>query len=108
MPPLHQLDDYDLCLQQRPSQLLAHSTYCLVYVELRPNGSSELWQQIERVSRDAKHHYRHDHLFVGVCVERCKRLLHTLARFQIQQLYEGKVEDQEVSEMTVRLTPSSY
>ncbi|XP_017960684.1 nose resistant to fluoxetine protein 6 isoform X1 [Drosophila navojoa] len=97
MPPLHQLDDYDLCLQQRPSQLLAHSTYCLVYVELRPNGSSELWQQIELVSKDAKHHYRHDRLFVGVCVERCKRLLHTLARFQIQQLYGGKVEDQELS-----------
>lgn len=105
MPPLYQLDDYDLCLQQKPSQqLLAHSTYCLVYVELRPNASSELWRQIELVSRDEKHHYRHDHLFVGVCLERCKRSLHTLSRFQIQQLYEGTVEDKEVSGATLRFS----
>ncbi|XP_062135235.1 nose resistant to fluoxetine protein 6 [Drosophila sulfurigaster albostrigata] len=97
MPAMYQLDDYDLCLQQSPSQILAHSTYCLVYTEIVPNASSTLWQQIEQFSQDNKHHFRHDHLFVGVCLERCKRALHTLSRFQKQQLYEGKVVDTELS-----------
>ncbi|EDW02479.1 GH19863 [Drosophila grimshawi] len=97
MPALYHLDDYDLCLQQPPSRLLFRSTYCLVYVEIVSNASSNLWQQIERVSRDEKHHFRHDHLFVGVCLERCKQALHTLSKFQIQQLYEGKVADEELS-----------
>ncbi|KAH8261004.1 hypothetical protein KR044_002117, partial [Drosophila immigrans] len=97
MPSMYQLDDYDLCLQQPPSRLLAHSTYCLVYAEIVPNASSTLWQQIDRVSQDDKHYFRHDHLFIGVCLERCKRSLHTLTRFQKQQLYEGKVLDTELS-----------
>ncbi|KAH8370625.1 hypothetical protein KR093_004385 [Drosophila rubida] len=96
MPAMYQLEDYDLCLQQAPSRLLAHSTYCLVYAEIVPNASSPLWQQIEQVSQDDKHHFRHDHLFIGVCLERCKRALHTLARFQKQQLYEGQVMDIEL------------
>ncbi|EDW58809.2 nose resistant to fluoxetine protein 6 [Drosophila virilis] len=95
MPPLHQLDDYDLCL--------GHSTYCLVYAELVPNASSTLWQQIEQLSRDEKHRFRHDHLFVGVCLERCQRELHSLSRFQLQQLYEGRVTDTELSSYYARV-----
>jgi len=97
MPAMYQLDDYDLCMQKPPSLLLAHSTYCIVYAEIMPNESSTLWQQIEKVSQDDKHHFRHDHLFIGVCLERCKKALHTLSKFQIQQLYEGKPMDTEVS-----------
>ncbi|XP_030375821.1 nose resistant to fluoxetine protein 6 [Scaptodrosophila lebanonensis] len=93
MPPMYQLEDYDLCLQKPPSQLLGHSTYCLVYAEIVPNASSALWHEIDKVSQNAKHNFRHDHLFLGVCLERCKRALSTLSRFQIQQLYEGKAMD---------------
>jgi len=97
MPAMYQLDDYDLCLQKPPSWLLAHSTYCLVYAEIVPNASATLWQQIENISQDDKHHFRHDHLFLGVCLEQCKKAIQTLSKFQIQQLYEGKVMDTEVS-----------
>lgn len=96
MPPLYQLEDYDLCLDKPPNHLLSHSTYCLVYAEVVPNASSSLWQQIDALSRDEKHRFRHDHLFLGVCLERCKRALHELSHFQVQQLYEGKVTDVEV------------
>ncbi|KAH8279262.1 hypothetical protein KR026_005093, partial [Drosophila bipectinata] len=65
MPPLYQLDDYDLC-QDRMAGM-----YCLAYVEIKPNSSSVLWQLIEEVSLDSKHRFRHDHVFRGVCLERC-------------------------------------
>lgn len=102
MPPLYQLEDYDLCLDKPPNHLLSHSTYCVVYAEVVPNESSSVWQQIEALSRDEKHRFRHDHLFVGVCLERCKRALHELSHFQVQQLYEGKVTDVEVRAQEVR------
>ncbi|XP_017050320.1 nose resistant to fluoxetine protein 6 isoform X2 [Drosophila ficusphila] len=69
MPALYQLDDYDLCLD-RPS-----GTYCMVYVEILPNASSTLWHQINEVSQDAKHRFRHDRVFRGVCLETCKEKL---------------------------------
>ncbi|XP_044249262.1 nose resistant to fluoxetine protein 6 [Drosophila takahashii] len=67
MPALHYLDDYDLCLDS-PS-----GSYCLVYVEILPNASSALWHQINEVSLDSKHRFRHDRVFRGVCLERCKQ-----------------------------------
>ncbi|XP_017836319.1 nose resistant to fluoxetine protein 6 [Drosophila busckii] len=100
MPAMYQLDDYDLCLQHSPPthRLLYHPTYCLVYAEIVPNASSTLWQQIERTSQDDKHNFRHDLLFMGVCLESCKSSISTLAKYQKQQLYEGKVSDTELSD----------
>ncbi|KAH8411059.1 hypothetical protein KR222_011279 [Zaprionus bogoriensis] len=103
MPAMYQLEDYDLCLDRPPSRLLAHSTYCLVYAEIVPNTSSALWQQIDLLSQDDKHRFRHDHLFMGVCLERCKRELRQLSRFQLQQLYAGKVTDVELSSYYARV-----
>lgn len=97
MPALYQLEDYDLCLDKTPNHILSHSIYCIVYAEIVPNANSSVWQQIEELTHDEKHHFRHDHLFLGVCLERCKRTLHELSHFQVQQLYEGKVTDLEVS-----------
>ncbi|EDV36810.2 uncharacterized protein Dana_GF11764 [Drosophila ananassae] len=65
MPALYQLDDFDLC------QDTISGVYCLAYVEIKPNSSSDLWQLIEEVSSDSKHRFRHDHVFRGVCLERC-------------------------------------
>ncbi|XP_026841863.1 nose resistant to fluoxetine protein 6 [Drosophila persimilis] len=83
MPALYQLDDYDLCLESD-----SH-TYCLVYAEIVPNASSTLWEQIEGLSRDVKHRFRHDRLFRGICLERCQ--------LDLQQLYEGGVLDEDLS-----------
>ncbi|KAL7737531.1 hypothetical protein ACLKA6_007657 [Drosophila palustris] len=103
MPAMYQLDDYDLCRQKPPSWILAHSTYCMVYAEIVPNASSIIWQQIEKVSQDDKHHFRHDHLFIGVCLEDCKKSIQTLSKFQIQQLYEGKAMDTELSTLYAKV-----
>ncbi|XP_033251725.1 uncharacterized protein LOC117190775 isoform X1 [Drosophila miranda] len=83
MPALYQLDDYDLCLGSD-----SH-TYCLVYAEIVPNASSTLWEQIEGLSRDVKHRFRHDRLFRGICLERCQ--------LDLQQLYDGGVLDEDLS-----------
>ncbi|XP_034652789.1 LOW QUALITY PROTEIN: nose resistant to fluoxetine protein 6 [Drosophila subobscura] len=83
LPALYQLDDYDLCLASDSR------TYCLVYAEIVPNASSNLWQQIEDLSLDVKHRFRHDRLFRGVCLQRCQ--------LDLLQLYDGGVQDVELS-----------
>ncbi|KAL9921725.1 nose resistant to fluoxetine protein 6-like [Glossina fuscipes fuscipes] len=92
MPPLYQFDDYDKCIDSRMSY-----SYCVVYAEIEPNASSPLWNQIDMYSRDERHHYRHDRLFFGVCVEDCKTLLKSLPDFQQQQLYDKTIGSNEVS-----------
>ncbi|KRJ98190.1 nose resistant to fluoxetine protein 6 [Drosophila yakuba] len=76
MPPLYDLDDYDLCLDNHSG------TYCLVYVEILPNASSALWHQIDEVSKDSKHRFRHDHVFRGVCLESCKQSINNISEFR--------------------------
>jgi len=76
MPALYQLDDYDLCLDNQAG------TYCLVYVEILPNASSALWHQIDQVSQDSKHRFRHDRVFRGVCLESCKQRINHLSEFR--------------------------
>ncbi|XP_052841928.1 uncharacterized protein LOC128255991 isoform X2 [Drosophila gunungcola] len=88
MPPLHQLDDYDLCLD-RPS-----GSYCLAYVEILPNASSTLWHLIHEVSQDSKHRFRHDRVFRGVCLEGCKKRLIDLSESREHE--EGTFLDQEL------------
>uniref|UniRef100_A0A1A9ZC97 Acyltransferase 3 domain-containing protein n=1 Tax=Glossina pallidipes TaxID=7398 RepID=A0A1A9ZC97_GLOPL len=90
MPPLYQFDDYDKCIDSRTS-----FSYCVVYAEIEPNVSSSLWNQIDMYSKDDRHHYRHDRLFFGVCVEDCKALLTSLPEFQQQELYDKMVGSNE-------------
>uniref|UniRef100_A0A1A9VM92 Acyltransferase 3 domain-containing protein n=1 Tax=Glossina austeni TaxID=7395 RepID=A0A1A9VM92_GLOAU len=90
MPPLYQFDDYDKCVDSRTS-----FSYCVVYAEIEPNASSPLWNQIDMYSKDGRHHYRHDRLFFGVCVEDCKTLLKSLPDFQQQELYDKMVGSNE-------------
>ncbi|XP_013099285.2 O-acyltransferase like protein-like [Stomoxys calcitrans] len=68
LPPLYNFDDYDLCFFNKTSAL--SSTYCMVYAEVQPDNSSQLWEKIEVHNRH-RFHYHHDKLFFGLCVERC-------------------------------------
>uniref|UniRef100_A0A1A9VM91 Acyltransferase 3 domain-containing protein n=1 Tax=Glossina austeni TaxID=7395 RepID=A0A1A9VM91_GLOAU len=89
MPPIYQFDDYDKCLSVNPS------TYCIVYAEIEPKHSSQLWNQIDIYSKDVNRHFRHDRLHFGVCIERCKILLESLTVFERQQLYDKRIEKNE-------------
>lgn len=89
MPALYQLDDFDLC------QDTMAGMYCLAYVEIKPNSSSDLWQQIEEVSSDSKHRFRHDHVFRGVCLERC--LASILLAGDAAVFHQEDVQDIELS-----------
>ncbi|KAM7345043.1 uncharacterized protein ACRADG_011514 [Cochliomyia hominivorax] len=72
LPPLYDFDNYDHCLWQTSSK------YCMIYAEIESNNYSEIWQNIEMISTDSSHHYRHDKLFFGVCLEHCNDLLQHL------------------------------
>lgn len=96
MPALHQLDDYDLCLD-KPA-----GSYCLVYVEIEPNASSTLWRLIDSVSRDSKHRFRHDVVLRGVCLESCRRTLNDSSG-PIQSYEARGVQDEELSAYFVQV-----
>lgn len=51
----------------------------MVYAEVIPNNSSILWQEMMAHYNEFQFRYRRDHLFFGVCVERCKNFANTTA-----------------------------
>ncbi|XP_036332435.1 nose resistant to fluoxetine protein 6 [Rhagoletis pomonella] len=97
MPPLYQFDDYDQCLRFNGDSSFTKATYCVVYAEIVANKSSTLWNEISRISLDNLHHFRHDHLFFGVCLQRCKKLLKPFAKIRINELSQnGDIQDIEL------------
>uniref|UniRef100_A0A1A9ZC94 Acyltransferase 3 domain-containing protein n=1 Tax=Glossina pallidipes TaxID=7398 RepID=A0A1A9ZC94_GLOPL len=92
MPELYKLDDYDKCLSR------TQSGYCMVYAEIVPDNSSKLWNFIDVYSKDYRHHFRHDHLLFGICVDRCKILLETLSLSEQSELYDERVESNEITD----------
>lgn len=98
MPSLYQFDDYDQCLQSDTVTSNIRATYCVVYAEIVENETSSLWDQIASFSADKRHHFSHDRLFFGVCLERCKELLDTTVVFPRNELVKnGAIRDTEVS-----------
>uniref|UniRef100_A0A1A9WWJ6 Acyltransferase 3 domain-containing protein n=1 Tax=Glossina brevipalpis TaxID=37001 RepID=A0A1A9WWJ6_9MUSC len=92
MPPIYQFDDYDKCLSK------TQSNYCIVYAQIEANLSLPLWNQIDLYSKESNHHFRHDRLHFGVCVENCKILLESLTAYEQQQLYDKRIEKNEITE----------
>ncbi|XP_073814566.1 nose resistant to fluoxetine protein 6-like [Musca autumnalis] len=70
LPPMFTLDNYDECFVRSEPP----SSYCLLFAEIETDNS-ELWCQIEEYSKDALFRYRHDYVFMGICVDQCKELL---------------------------------
>ena len=66
MPPLYVFDEYAECFTNKNITFVP--TYCLVYAEIIPDNTSQLWHQIKTFSEASKFHYRHDHLFRGICL----------------------------------------
>ncbi|XP_037955744.1 nose resistant to fluoxetine protein 6-like [Teleopsis dalmanni] len=95
MPPLYQLDDYDACLHysNKPTK-----TYCVVYAEIVPDPFSKAWQRVEHFSVDFMQRYRHDRLFMGVCVERCESVWHGFNISQRQVFNSGPTDDAALKE----------
>nr|XP_036223567.1 nose resistant to fluoxetine protein 6 isoform X1 [Bactrocera oleae]XP_036223568.1 nose resistant to fluoxetine protein 6 isoform X1 [Bactrocera oleae]XP_036223569.1 nose resistant to fluoxetine protein 6 isoform X1 [Bactrocera oleae]XP_036223570.1 nose resistant to fluoxetine protein 6 isoform X1 [Bactrocera oleae]XP_036223571.1 nose resistant to fluoxetine protein 6 isoform X1 [Bactrocera oleae] len=97
MPSLYQFDDYDQCLQSDTVTSNIRATYCVVYAEIVENETSSLWDQIASFSADKRHHFSHDRLFFGVCLERCKELLDTTVVFPRNELVKnGAIRDTEL------------
>lgn len=56
----------------------------MVFAEIKPKNSSEMWQQMEQYYKEYLFRYRHDRLFFGVCLERCKNLKKSTENFKIK------------------------
>lgn len=91
MPPLYEFDDYDQCLSE------SFSTYCIVFSEIESNRNNEIWLEIENISRDLKHNYRHENLFFGVCIEKCKNFFDRLTLLEIQKMYRNNSLENDVN-----------
>lgn len=74
MPALYKFDNYNDCVHRVDTEFKYPAKYCMVFVQLQPANNSSVWQQIELMSAK-KYHYRHDLLYRGVCMDRCKDLL---------------------------------
>ncbi|XP_011196535.3 nose resistant to fluoxetine protein 6 [Zeugodacus cucurbitae] len=99
MPSLYQFDDYDHCLQSDNAISNIRGTYCVVYAEIVEDETSSLWNEIAKFSADNRHHFRHDRLFFGVCLERCKQLLQTGVKFSQQKVGKNNtIHDTELIE----------
>ncbi|XP_050324029.1 nose resistant to fluoxetine protein 6 isoform X1 [Bactrocera neohumeralis] len=97
MPPLYQFDDYDRCLESDTVTSNIRATYCVVYAEIVENETSRLWNQITSFSTDRRHYFSHDRLFFGVCLERCKQLLHgAITSPQHELVKNGAIRDTEL------------
>ncbi|XP_073814542.1 nose resistant to fluoxetine protein 6-like [Musca autumnalis] len=70
LPPMFTLENYDECLVRSKSP----SSYCLLFSEIEAD-SSELWYEIEEYSKDVLYRYRHDYIFMGLCVDKCMERL---------------------------------
>lgn len=93
MPPIHDLDPYDKCLKYS----VEPGTYCMVYAEIIPNKSSNIWEIVKNFSDDQKHRFRHDHLFFGICIQECLRLLANDTTFHGIAIEDNIMEDVEVT-----------
>ncbi|XP_061395969.1 nose resistant to fluoxetine protein 6-like [Musca vetustissima] len=82
LPPLHTLDNYDVCFENYTTLSELSATYCMVYAEIQEDNSNELWQKI-RAHNAHKSHYRNDRLFFGLCLSRCMEYMEN------QQLTDG-------------------
>ncbi|KAM7344408.1 uncharacterized protein ACRADG_011146 [Cochliomyia hominivorax] len=82
-PPLYKFDDYDACLAQ--NQYDNEPTYAVVYAEIKPNNSSELWHQMMQHFQEYPHRYRYDRLFFGVCIQRCKNYRNLRENYKLEE-----------------------
>lgn len=55
----------------------------MVFAEIKPKNSSQLWQQIKQHYMDYPYRFRRDRLFFGVCIERCKNLTESIENFEL-------------------------
>uniref|UniRef100_A0A336LWS6 CSON006904 protein n=1 Tax=Culicoides sonorensis TaxID=179676 RepID=A0A336LWS6_CULSO len=80
MPPLASQDDYERCLWNKKEL----SVYCTIITVIKPDKSSEVWNQIEAFSSKKKIHFAHDLISDGVCLSECERKLSHLSDEQRQ------------------------
>ncbi|KAM7343498.1 nose resistant to fluoxetine protein 6-like isoform 1-T2 [Cochliomyia hominivorax] len=74
MPALYNFDHYKECINRNESTQSFPAKYSMVLVEIQPNNESLIWEQMID-KRRSKFNYRHEYIFRGVCLERCKRFI---------------------------------
>uniref|UniRef100_A0A1I8NPU5 Acyltransferase 3 domain-containing protein n=1 Tax=Stomoxys calcitrans TaxID=35570 RepID=A0A1I8NPU5_STOCA len=70
MPTMFKFDNYQEAMSSSNP-----SPYCLVFGEIQPDNSSDLWHAIDAFVQDPVRRFRHDHIIYGFNVDKCKQLL---------------------------------
>lgn len=83
MPLLHRTEDIDRCLFSTED----YNVLCIVFTIIKPDNTSELWNQIEVFSDDVKRHYRHDFIHAGMCLKTCEQQLSELTELERDRLF---------------------
>ncbi|KAM7342318.1 O-acyltransferase like protein-like isoform 2-T2 [Cochliomyia hominivorax] len=81
-PALYNFDNYQQCMNHYESTQSFPAKYSMVFVEIQPNKDSPIWQEMHKMN-ESKFKYRHDIIFRGVCLERCKHFLNNYSNKNI-------------------------
>lgn len=85
MPKLNRFDDYDECMDTYRDE----AKYCYVKSVIKaPDYPSKVFNFIQKFSSNVKQHYRHDMLTRGICLNKCAKLISSLANDSIDLHYE--------------------
>uniref|UniRef100_A0A336LLI2 CSON014430 protein n=1 Tax=Culicoides sonorensis TaxID=179676 RepID=A0A336LLI2_CULSO len=84
MPPMARFDEYERCILGYENT----SAYCIVKTAIKPNPELQLWNYIKNFSDDTMHHFRHDILTTGICINWCRKKLAKLDEITYNELYE--------------------
>lgn len=74
MPMLYKTDDFDGCMEVYDRE----ARYCFVKTYIKPDPSSEQYNDIAEFSSKYKQHFRHDKLTRGICINSCKNIINQL------------------------------
>lgn len=71
MPNLNKFESYNECL----GTYYEEAKFCFVKTYIKPDETSVLYNYIRNFSSMGKQHFRHDKLFRGICINKCKEII---------------------------------
>lgn len=100
IPHMFNLDFYDECFKFR--EKYAKNVYCMGDVYIKPNESSQIWNEIVKSSYVQQTQFRHDHLVKGICISKCKALMSKFDVITQNQFIPSKLSDYQIDPFTYK------
>ncbi|XP_063698106.1 nose resistant to fluoxetine protein 6-like [Culicoides brevitarsis] len=103
MPPMARFDEYERCILGYEEL----SAYCLGKTSIKPQEDYQLWNYIKNFSSDTRHHFRHDVLTSGLCINWCKKKLDKIRKMD-PKLYDELYEPYFDSKIRFPINPDDF